>query len=100
MHSLLSIKLIICTYNIIEIYSGTNTTNATQTRVTPRPHVHVTPLHVPGMGMTKFDPFLPSQSHHIRPAARRRHLTTSQASANTASQPSETPQASNSTPVP
>lgn len=53
--------------------SGTSTTNVTQTRVTHRPHVHVTPLNVPGMGMNQFDPFLPCQSHHIRPATRRRH---------------------------
>ncbi|KAG7161488.1 Large proline-rich protein BAG6-like [Homarus americanus] len=53
--------------------SGTNTTNVTQTRVTHRPHVHVTPLNLPGMGMNQFDPFLPCQSHHIRPATRRRH---------------------------
>lgn len=60
--------------------SGTNTTNVTQTRVTHRPHVHVTPLSVPGMGMNQFDPFLPCQSHHIRPATtRRRHQPQSQA---------------------
>ncbi|XP_076054621.1 uncharacterized protein LOC143033267 isoform X2 [Oratosquilla oratoria] len=53
--------------------SGTNTTNSTHTRVSHRPHVHVTPLNVPGMGMNQFDPFLPCQSHHIRPHARRRH---------------------------
>ncbi|KAB7502982.1 Large proline-rich protein BAG6 [Armadillidium nasatum] len=53
--------------------SGTSTTNSTQTRVTPRAQqVHVTPLHVPGMGMTQFDPFLPCQSHHIRPVSVRR----------------------------
>ncbi|XP_071529720.1 uncharacterized protein [Panulirus ornatus] len=57
---------------------GTSTTNVTQTRVTPRPHVHVTPLNVPGMGMNQFDPFLPCQSHHIRPATRRRHQAQTQ----------------------
>lgn len=60
--------------------SGTNTTNVTQTRVTHRPHVHVTPLNVPGMGMNQFDPFLPCQSHHIRPATRRRHQAQTQVS--------------------
>ena len=59
-------------------HSGTNTTNVTQTRVTHRPHVHVTPLNVPGMGMNQFDPFLPCQSHHIRPATRRRHQAQTQ----------------------
>lgn len=58
--------------------SGTSTTNVTQTRVTHRPHVHVTPLNVPGMGMNQFDPFLPCQSHHIRPATRRRHQAQTQ----------------------
>ncbi|KAK7074122.1 hypothetical protein SK128_012406 [Halocaridina rubra] len=53
--------------------SGTNTTNVTQTRVTHRPHVHVTPLNVPGMGMNQFDPFLPCQSHHVLRPIRRRH---------------------------
>ncbi|KAF2366985.1 Ubiquitin domain [Trinorchestia longiramus] len=43
---------------------GTNTTNATQTRVTPRPHVHVTPISVPGLGMNQFDPFLTCHSYH------------------------------------
>ncbi|XP_047737282.1 large proline-rich protein BAG6 isoform X2 [Hyalella azteca] len=43
---------------------GTNTTNATQTRVTPRPHVHVTPINVPGLSLNQFDPFLPCNSHH------------------------------------
>ncbi|XP_068228771.1 large proline-rich protein BAG6-like isoform X2 [Palaemon carinicauda] len=53
--------------------SGTSTTNVTQTRVTHRPHVHVTPLNVPGMGMNQFDPFLPCQSHHIIRPRRRHH---------------------------
>lgn len=65
--------------------SGTNTTNVTQTRVTHRPHVHVTPLNVPGMGMNQFDPFLPCQSHHIIRQTRRRHQAQVQIQENSAS---------------
>lgn len=64
-------------FNPFFFFSGTSTTNATQTRVTPRAQqLQVTPLHLPGMGMTQFDPFLPCQSHHIRPSARRRYRGT------------------------
>ncbi|XP_047104408.1 large proline-rich protein BAG6 isoform X2 [Schistocerca piceifrons] len=46
--------------------TATYPTTATQTRSTSRPHVHLAPAAVPGLGSNYFDPFLPCNSHHIR----------------------------------
>ncbi|KAJ9592525.1 hypothetical protein L9F63_015798, partial [Diploptera punctata] len=46
--------------------TATHPTTSTQTRSTSRPHVHLAPATVQGLGSTNFDPFLPCNSHHVR----------------------------------
>ncbi|GLH04976.1 Uncharacterized protein GBIM_10621 [Gryllus bimaculatus] len=53
--------------------TATHPTTATQTRSTARPHVHLAPATVQGLGASGFDPFLPCNSHHIRSRTRTSH---------------------------
>uniref|UniRef100_A0A0K8TD43 Large proline-rich protein BAG6 n=1 Tax=Lygus hesperus TaxID=30085 RepID=A0A0K8TD43_LYGHE len=53
----------------VQAWTNTETqpTTSTQTRATTRPHVHISPGGLQGLGMPGFfDPFLPCSSPHIR----------------------------------
>ncbi|XP_069694192.1 large proline-rich protein BAG6 isoform X2 [Periplaneta americana] len=80
--------------------TATHPTTSTQTRSTSRPHVHLAPATMQGLGSTNFDPFLPCNSHHVRTFRRRQRIAQQVQQQSTTTATSTEPQAETQTPEP